>query len=86
MGKSVFMKIDEQFSSGPAELYTRTKSKFLLYQRFTSLAQAIRYSMEELPFAKRGGMVVEVNEKRYDHDDLRKLYLNSAYPYSNERS
>lgn len=79
------MKINERFSSGPAELYTRTKSKILLYQRFISLAQAIRYSMEELPSAKRGGIVVEVNEKRYDHNDLRKLYLNNAYPYSNRR-
>jgi hypothetical protein len=70
--------------SGPAELYIAKKQRAgkssMTYRRFETAASAIRFSMEELPGTSLAGTVLEVEEGRYHHKDIRKLYESSAYP------
>ena len=70
--------------AGPAELYIARKQRAgrstMTYRRFDTAASAIRFSMEELPDASLAGTVLEVEDGRYHHKDIRKLYESSAYP------
>ena len=70
--------------SEPAELFgghNWTKGRnALAYRRFESAGEAIRYVMEELDEATRRPCVLEVNEKRLTHVDVRRLYESKEYP------
>ena len=50
------------------------------YKRFPKAAQAIRFAMEEMPRASLMGAFLEVNERRYGSDDIRRLYESADYP------
>jgi len=52
----------------------------MTYRKFETAAKAIRYSIEELPCASLPGTILEANEERYHHREIRKLYESSAYP------
>jgi hypothetical protein len=70
--------------SEPAELYTggswRGRPTGVTYQRFGTAAEAIRYVVEELPGTSRLRSVLEVNEDRFNHSEIQKLYDSSGYP------
>ena len=70
--------------STEAELFSVTKQKFrrspLGYNRFTRAADAIRFAIEELPSQLLIGTYLEVDEKRYQGDDIRRLYESVDYP------
>ncbi|WEJ57662.1 hypothetical protein [Devosia sp. FJ2-5-3] len=71
--------------NAPAELYPGRSGKFKKvggYQRFPSLAEAVRYTMEELPSAVQSGSLVEADEVRYDGKAIRGLYFSEDYPLS----
>ena len=69
--------------NAPAELYpgrnhkTRSVSR---YQRFPSLAEAVRYTIEELPLSVQPGSMLEAEEVRYDGGAIRELYFSEDYP------
>jgi hypothetical protein len=50
------------------------------YKRFAKAAQAIRFAMEDMPRACLVGAFLEVNERRYGSDDIRRLYESADYP------
>ena len=50
------------------------------YRRFTQAAQAIRFAMEDLPRECLVGAYLEVDERRYGSDDIRRLYESAEYP------
>ena len=50
------------------------------YRRFVTAAEAIRYAIEELPAEFLVGAVLEVNEVRFEVDEIRRLYADPAYP------
>jgi len=50
------------------------------YKRFTQAAQAIRFAIEELPPECLVGAFLEVDERRYGSDDIRRLYEQPEYP------
>ena len=52
------------------------------YRRFSQAAQAIRFAIEELPPECLVGAFLEVDEKRYGSDDIRRLYEEAEYPLS----
>lgn len=76
--------MDDFDYSGPAELYTvngrRGRRHSMTFRKFETAAKAIRYSIEELPGASLPGTILEVNEERYHHNEIRKLYDRSGYP------
>jgi hypothetical protein len=78
------MSLNEFDYSGPAELYIAKKQRAgrstMTYRRFDTAASAIQFSIEELPGASLAGTVLEVDEGRFHHKDIRKLYDSSAYP------
>jgi hypothetical protein len=50
------------------------------YKRFAKAALAIRFAMEDLPRGCLVGAFLEVNERRYGSDDIRRLYESADYP------
>ena len=50
------------------------------YQRFETGAEALRFAIEVLPRANLLGAILEANERRYWHAEIRKLYDSSNYP------
>jgi hypothetical protein len=50
------------------------------YRRFSRAAQAIRFAIEDLPPELLVGAFLEVDERRYSSDDIRRLYESPDYP------
>lgn len=69
--------------SALAELYpgkSFTRSRGLRYRRFETAAEALRYLLEDMPPAQLRGAVLEVNEERFEADEIGALYNDEAYP------
>jgi len=54
------------------------------YKRFAQAAQAIRFAMEDLPPECLVGAFLEVEERRYGSDDIRRLYESAEYPLTRQ--
>jgi hypothetical protein len=50
------------------------------YRRFARAADAIRFAIEEQPSQFLTGTYLEVDEIRYQHSEIRRLYESSDYP------
>jgi len=50
------------------------------YMRFEQAAAAIRFAIEDLPLESLVGAFLEVDERRYGSDDIRRLYESTEYP------
>lgn len=68
----------------PAELFGggtwAGRHTTLAYRRFDTSAEAVRYVMEELDEAAQRPCILEVNELRLRHADVRRLYDSKYYP------
>jgi hypothetical protein len=68
----------------PGEFYSRDGlrpgSKGLNYRRFDTVAEAIRFAMEDLPSAAVGSCMLEANGERFGARELRELYASPRYP------
>jgi hypothetical protein len=67
-----------------AELFpTRRRSlgrSLFGYKRFAQASQAIRFAIEDLPPECLVGAFLEVDERRYSSDGIRRLYESVEYP------
>ena len=67
-----------------AELFPgRHKTRMIgavTYKRFAAAAEAIRYAVEEIPANSFRGAFLEVNEERFDSNEIRRLYESVEYP------
>ncbi len=67
-----------------AELFpTRGRSsrlRPLAYKRFARAALAIRFAMEDVAPELLVGACLEVDERRYGNNDIRRLYESAEYP------
>jgi hypothetical protein len=50
------------------------------YRRFESVAEAVRFAIEEMPASLLRGSVLEVDETRLDGAQIRRLYDAQEYP------
>jgi hypothetical protein len=70
--------------STEAELFSMKGKHFrrqpLGYRRFARVADAIRFAIEELPPHLLIGTYLEVNEVRYEGNEIRRLYESVDYP------
>lgn len=55
------------------------KKSMLYYHRFDTVAQALKFVVEDLP-AHTSQPVIEINERRYVAAEIRALYDAAAYP------
>jgi hypothetical protein len=50
------------------------------YRRFDQAAEAIRFAIEDLAPDLLVGAYLEVDERRYNNEDIRRLYERADYP------
>lgn len=71
--------------SEPAELFGGTpwvgRRAGIKYRRFETAAEAIRFAVEELSGPSGRSCVLEVNESRFNHEQIRRLYESRGYPF-----
>lgn len=79
----IHVMIDFDYAA-PAEVFAcrsrGSSQRPVIYRRFKSGAEAIRFAIEELPSDVLFGTVVEVHEKRFDAAQIRKLYDSKDFP------
>ena len=67
-----------------AELFPPRNRKFagrqFRYRRFASVAEAIRFAVEDLPAEVLFGAIIEAADGRYDAKEIRRLYDSVDYP------
>jgi hypothetical protein len=63
----------------PRRQRTRTMGA-VTHMRFAAAAEAIRYAVEEIPASSFRGAFLEVNEERFDSNEIRRLYESVEYP------
>jgi hypothetical protein len=67
-----------------AELFAmkgrKPRRQRLGYKRFARAADAIRFAIEELPPQLLTGTYLEVDEIRYEGEEMRRLYESVDYP------
>jgi hypothetical protein len=68
--------------NAPAELFPSRsrKGRSVTYRRFETAAEALRFSLEQVPEAALLGAYLEVNEARFGLPEMRHLYESPAYP------
>jgi len=68
----------------PAELFPArrqmSRRQAVSYRRFSSAAEAVQYAVEELTSERLLGAWLEVEEERFDHIGIRRLYDDERYP------
>jgi hypothetical protein len=66
------------------ELYSRDSlawgSSGLSYRRFATVAEAIRFAMEDMSAAAFAGCTLEAGGERFGARELRELYASPLYP------
>ena len=72
----------------PAELYPGAAQRHagLSYHRFDTLAEAVRYAVEELKPSQLAGAFIEAAEVRYGGAEIATLYEAAAYPLTRRSS
>ena len=56
----------------------------LSYKRFEHAAHAIKFAMEDLAPELLVGAFLEVDERRYGSDDIRRLYESDEFPLARQ--
>jgi hypothetical protein len=68
-----------------AELFSAQGRSGVRYQRFAQAAEAIKYAIENLPAKVLAGTSLEVNDERYNGEQIRALYDSERYPLSRKK-
>lgn len=66
-----------------ADLYPgrpHNSSRVARYQHFPSLAEAVQFTVEQLPVGQQASSLIEADDVRYGGADIRGLYFSADYP------
>jgi hypothetical protein len=63
-----------------AELFTARNRRSAGYRRFDRAADAIRFAIEDLSPQSLLGAYLEVDERRFDGREMRRLYDRAEFP------
>ena len=79
----------EKFAyDAPAEIYsndgTGARKRPMSYRRLASSAEAIRFTVEQLPQMMQRGAVMEVGDDRFEFPRIRALYDSESYPLARD--
>jgi hypothetical protein len=78
------MTVMEFDYDSPAELFIpkrgRGRRQPVNYRRFATAAEAIRFAVEEFPAVRTLGAWMQVGDRRYDSDEICRLYESIGYP------
>ena len=69
--------------NAPAELYTgrnQGSGREGRYQKFPSLAEAVRFTVEDLPLDLQRDSILDAEKVRYEGGAIRGLYFSEGYP------
>ena len=84
MGDQVVAAVEAFDYDAQAELFSargrKSSRQFSGYKRFDRAADAIRFAIEELPPEQLLRAHLEVEECRFDGNEIRRLYDAAAYP------
>jgi len=72
--------VDYTASAGLYPCKTVRRASRLRYKRFESVAEALRFAIEDMPSSMLRGCVLEVDEARFDGTQMQKLYDADSYP------
>lgn len=75
--KSAFYGTEAELFHGRSRM---TRRRPVGYKRFPRADAAIRFAIEDLPPELLVSSILEVNEKRYDSREIRRLYASADYP------
>jgi hypothetical protein len=68
----------------PAELFMAKRKgrprQRLGYRRFATAAEAIRFAVEEFPAMRTLGAWLQVEDERFDNEEIQRLYQSDDYP------
>jgi hypothetical protein len=68
----------------PAELFNAKRKggprQSLGYRRFATAAEAIRFAVEDFPAIRTLGAWMQVGDKRFDSEQIHRLYESDNYP------
>ncbi len=68
----------------PAELFMAKRKarprQRLGYRRFATAAEAIQFAVEEFPPIRTLGAWMQVGDKRFDTEEIHRLYERNEYP------
>ena len=68
----------------PADFFAARSRKggAIRYRRFDTAAEAICLAIEEIPAPMLIGVYLQVEDERFDGDQIRELYDSLAYPFA----
>lgn len=75
--------------AAPAELFPSRNRKVaskVKYRRFDKASEAIRFAIEELPEPQLLGACIEINERRFGHQEIKALYASPEYPLKKKKA
>jgi hypothetical protein len=72
--------IDYNASAGLYPCKTNKRTTRVRYRRFDTVAEAVRFAIEDMPDVQLRGCVLEVDETRFDGNGIRRLYDAQDYP------
>jgi hypothetical protein len=74
--------------SAPAEVFAGRSmrgARNMMYQRFDTGAEALRFAIEIMPQPNLKGAILETDKRRYWHGEIQKLYDAPEYPFQRKR-
>ena len=72
--------------NSPAELFMPKRKGVaggrspIVYRRFATAAEAIRFAVEEFPAGRTLGAWMQIGEERFDSDEIHQLYESTDFP------